>query len=271
MAQHVKINVIARLLNMSPDAIRFYEKKGIISPPREAGSHYREYSADEIRRLYDCANWTALGFTIREVEAMMHSLDRSEVAQLLDTREQALRDQLRDTQLALDKLLGYKNGMTLSDADLNQWKWIDSEACYFYCYGHHEELNEAMIFSPRYRPVMEHRNLFTCTVVISAGTLTDQTPDLDFGFTLPAAAAEEWHFQTEEPVRYLPARRCLRTVIQTEAVLHSRDLISLRTQLEIKYAAVSGDVICRVLSLDYDQGRQTRRYELWIPAEMTEE
>lgn len=41
MTQPVKINVIAKLLNMSPDAIRFYEKKGIINPPRDPESRYR--------------------------------------------------------------------------------------------------------------------------------------------------------------------------------------------------------------------------------------
>ena len=268
MTQPVKINVIAKLLNMSPDAIRFYEKKGIINPPRDPESRYREYSASEIRRLYDCANWTALGFTIREVETLMHTLTETEMSRLLEEREQALRHQLEDTQLALNKLSGYKQARALSPSMLMRWDWIDAPLSYFYCYSHHDELNEAMIFSPLYQPVMQYRNLFTCAVLAPVDLLEAQRSDFDFGFIVTAEAAARHGFQIQNPIRSLPGQKCLRTIIQTEAVIQSSDLLPLLTQLRQMQIQLKGDWICRVLSLDYDQGKQTRRYELWIPAEV---
>ena len=38
----------------SSDAIRFYEKKNIIIPERVVNNNYRQFTLDDIRRLYDC-------------------------------------------------------------------------------------------------------------------------------------------------------------------------------------------------------------------------
>ena len=63
-----RISTIAKLLCMSADAIRFFEKKKIIPPTRSPENNYRMYTLEDVRRLYDCCGFTAVGFSIREVE-----------------------------------------------------------------------------------------------------------------------------------------------------------------------------------------------------------
>lgn len=41
----------SRATGVSRDMIRFYEKKGILSPARNPGNHYREYGMHEIHQI----------------------------------------------------------------------------------------------------------------------------------------------------------------------------------------------------------------------------
>ena len=43
-----KISQIAKLLGLSSDTIRFYEKKGLVHPSENPDNQYREYDLDNI-------------------------------------------------------------------------------------------------------------------------------------------------------------------------------------------------------------------------------
>ena len=48
-----KISQIAKLLGLSSDTIRFYEKKGLVHPSVNPDNLYREYDLDNILELLD--------------------------------------------------------------------------------------------------------------------------------------------------------------------------------------------------------------------------
>lgn len=48
-----KISQIAKLLGLSSDTIRFYEKKGLVHPSVNPDNQYREYDLDNILELLD--------------------------------------------------------------------------------------------------------------------------------------------------------------------------------------------------------------------------
>ena len=65
------IGRVANALGLSIDTIRFYERQGLIAPPRRNFSGYRNYSEDVIDRLNFIGDAKRLGFTLKEIKELL--------------------------------------------------------------------------------------------------------------------------------------------------------------------------------------------------------
>lgn len=68
------INEMAELFGLSADTIRFYEKKGILSPSRNS-SGYRRFSDEEFCNLLDCKRYSGFGFTLQTIADYFNGID----------------------------------------------------------------------------------------------------------------------------------------------------------------------------------------------------
>ena len=48
----MKINQAAELAGITSKNIRFYEDQGLITPARDSGNGYRDYSMEDVEQLY---------------------------------------------------------------------------------------------------------------------------------------------------------------------------------------------------------------------------
>jgi DNA-binding transcriptional MerR regulator len=67
MARPLKIGEVARELGVSPDTLRHYERKGLLSRALRSHSGYRLYSRDVIEQVIRIRSALAIGFTIDEL------------------------------------------------------------------------------------------------------------------------------------------------------------------------------------------------------------
>lgn len=62
---------ICRILNITRETLRFYEKEGIISPEIDPVNRYRYYDDYQMYRIAECRRYQANEFSISEIKAMM--------------------------------------------------------------------------------------------------------------------------------------------------------------------------------------------------------
>ncbi|MEW2071764.1 MerR family transcriptional regulator [Streptomyces sp. NPDC007346] len=62
------IGEVARRSGVSARMLRHYESLGLVSPSGRTGSGYREYSGEDIRRIFHIESLRALGLSLREVK-----------------------------------------------------------------------------------------------------------------------------------------------------------------------------------------------------------
>jgi putative AdoMet-dependent methyltransferase len=67
----MRIQEIAQRLNITPRAIRLYEKKGLLAPERTADNGYRRYSEADAWRLQTIASLRGLGLSLEQIEALL--------------------------------------------------------------------------------------------------------------------------------------------------------------------------------------------------------
>lgn len=62
----MRIGEIAAATGVSVQAIRFYERRGLLNPPQRLASGYRNYSPEAIKTIEDIKQLQQVGFTLRE-------------------------------------------------------------------------------------------------------------------------------------------------------------------------------------------------------------
>ena len=66
-----KIGDVARILGISADLLRYYEKKGVVTPYKDAHNDYRYYDAWDINLLMDCLWFKNFGYSIEQIADMV--------------------------------------------------------------------------------------------------------------------------------------------------------------------------------------------------------
>jgi DNA-binding transcriptional MerR regulator len=86
--QPLRIGQVARLLGVSIDIVRSWDRNGLIDVPRDPVNGYRSYGAREISRLRVIRMLSRAGYSLAAILRMLIQLDRGETADLrraLDT------------------------------------------------------------------------------------------------------------------------------------------------------------------------------------------
>lgn len=76
-ADSLRIGVLASRTGVSVEALRYYEKRGLVRPVARRGSGYREYGADSVRVVLFIKRAQALGFSLAEVEELVRLRERA--------------------------------------------------------------------------------------------------------------------------------------------------------------------------------------------------
>jgi DNA-binding transcriptional MerR regulator len=67
----LKIGDVARRAELSIDAVRFYEREGLLGRVRRSTAGQRQYDDEAVRRLAFVRRATALGFSLAEVKSLL--------------------------------------------------------------------------------------------------------------------------------------------------------------------------------------------------------
>ena len=81
----MKIGEVARDAGIGIDAVRFYERQGLIPAPARRPSGYRDYSPDVVLSLRFVRRAKDLGFSLKEIRELL-SLERDEGATAADVK-----------------------------------------------------------------------------------------------------------------------------------------------------------------------------------------
>jgi DNA-binding transcriptional MerR regulator len=72
----LRIGALANASRLTPDAIRFYERQGLLSRPARSAGGFRQYEAATLDRLRFIKQAQAHGLTLREVRDLIGSQGR---------------------------------------------------------------------------------------------------------------------------------------------------------------------------------------------------
>ncbi len=96
-----RIGEVSKILGISPDLLRYYERKGVVKPEKHDGNDYRYYDAWDINFLLDCLWFKNMGFSIEQTAKIVHIEGLDKLNGMLEANEDRLREEIKRSQLLL--------------------------------------------------------------------------------------------------------------------------------------------------------------------------
>lgn len=97
------IGTLAKRAGVRIDTVRYYEKNGLLTPRSRLASGYRRYGEIEVARLRFIRRAQALGFSLKEVSALLSLSAQKDVARVKKSA-QAKLDDVNERITALEKV-----------------------------------------------------------------------------------------------------------------------------------------------------------------------
>ena len=103
------IKEVSKMYNLSPDNLRFYEKKGLIGPVKKTSGGIRDYEEDDLKRIefIKCMRSAEIPvIVLKEYVDLFSAGDETikERRKLLEEQKHILEDKIAKMQEAYEKL-----------------------------------------------------------------------------------------------------------------------------------------------------------------------
>lgn len=105
----MKIGEAAAASGCHIETIRYYERIGLLPRPSRTGSGYRDYAADDVRRLHFINRGRELGFSLEEIRSLLQlsddpKLSCAEVDQIARLHLTEIQQRMRELKRMADEL-----------------------------------------------------------------------------------------------------------------------------------------------------------------------
>lgn len=113
----MKVSELAKILNITPDTVRFYTRNGLLTPIKNDINGYKSYSSKEQKRLSFILSARQLGFSVNDITQILAEADQGHTACSLV--RQLIEQKLIETEQQFQQTLALRNRLTLA---INDWQ-----------------------------------------------------------------------------------------------------------------------------------------------------
>lgn len=207
--ERYKIGDVAKILGISPDLLRYYEKKGVVKPTKDAHNDYRYYDFWDINFLLDCLWFKNFGFSIEQISEMVRIPSADELSELFEKKEDELRASIAHAQLLLARSEEYRQDIRKISQLLGKCELAPSPAFVRYI----NRYTDSYDTSPALQKLShDWLNLMPfvhrCFEISELDLKRGYGNDYKWGLSLTMDYVEKLHVSTEPPVSHVPACAC---------------------------------------------------------------
>ena len=105
----MRTSEVATQAQVNTQTLRYYERRGLLPEPKRTRSGYRAYTADAVRVVRFIKRAQQLGFTLDDIEDLLHLADGGP-AYCEEARTMA-RTRITDLQRRIDELVGMRDAL----------------------------------------------------------------------------------------------------------------------------------------------------------------
>lgn len=231
MKKQYTIHDVAALLGISADAIRLYEKEGLVSPLRDPKNGYRYYEYDQIHRIMGISLYRQLDVGIAEIRELLADQTFPEICAHFEDYIAQSEQEIVCLQNRVKKLMFMKGHLESLNEGLNTYEIKTLPACYILYHQDHTERLYHEIQKLITSPVFSFGNF--CYVLRREEGERYSSHELEFVVREPMIGLTPWG----KDASALPVRESCRCLYTVKCTL---DQASWHIQEMLDYAEANG-------------------------------
>lgn len=117
----MRIGEIAEKTGLNISNIRFYERKGLLSPGREEDSKYRDYTEEDVIRIKQILLYRKMGISIETIFLLLNN--KANIEDILLRQQESIKDEILNLKgsLTLCEMMLDKGCDNMSQDQLNEY------------------------------------------------------------------------------------------------------------------------------------------------------
>ena len=265
-----QIGQVAKLLDISAQGLRLYEKEGIVLPNREE-SGYRTYTRLDITSLLRARSYQKYGFSLQQVKELINTDDIHYLHDEYLNHEEVLRKSILMQQLEL-KRLTYTRQL-INTFPENLWKIQIEERPALYRFEY--MCDDHLLIDEKQYPILQkwisYAPLAFSSVRNDWKALENKKDIYYSGIAILKEDAEALEInELIEQADYLKSLPCLTTIVQVKDEKHLPFdyLDHVFKYIHDNQIKVIGDPISESIISYNKQNNYTRIRKIWIPIQI---
>jgi len=262
-----KIGDVAKILGISPDIIRYYEEKGVVSPTKDPHNNYRYYDTWDINYLIDCLWYKNFGFGIEEIAGMVSECSYDSLVGRLEDKSEEILASIQRQEMLLQRIRMFSERLAntisyLGKCDLRQShefvRYLNRRNFAYEDYPGLADISRQwlkyMPFSRRYFEIPEDN-------------LAGGRDDYAWGFSLGMQYVEDFGVEIKPPVEFMSSRLCVHSAfkITGENKFSARHIDYMIDYANENNLSVSGCAFGNLACSVVEDGEPTGYFEVWLP------
>lgn len=261
------IGELAKILGITAETIRYYERKNIIQPIHKEDSGYRYYTTWDLHMIIRARCYLGFGFTIEQTAEILKKENIEQIDDVLKEQEEIIQKNIIYQMNLLKKLRN--NRALIHDAknNINQLSIktspgiyrIDTQKCYTISLTKQEQ-KELYEFCQKV-PFIFSTALFTQENIEKHNT------DFYFGVGIEEEFAKLLQVKETEYVQYYPPRLCLYMCVSSRSsqFLTYHVLKPAFDYMKENNLKLDGDIITQIVSMCKPEDEYFNWHNIWIP------
>jgi len=264
-----KIGDVAKLLGITPEAIRFYEEQGIISPTKIKSSGYRYYDVWDIHVLIRARAYRQYGYSLSEAAELINHYAVPEIVSSLSQKEADIEKAITWNLNLLKHIRQMQSCVTQAAADVDKYRLDYRPPMYRFQAQNGYELLTDSGKRQLYNSWIEKVPFVFPSFLFERSTFTTGDPRFSYGYGVDEEYADFLDIHQSDDVDFFPSCLCVYTTLVTHSdiVLTPQSLTPTIDYMRSQGYKLSGDIVSRVVLMNKIADEYFAWNQLWLPIE----
>lgn len=183
----ISISALSIAYGLTPEALRYYEEKGLLSPERTPASGFRKFSMTDVQVLGIIKSLQRQGFSLDEIKRVLKTgLSMDELIVMMDNKRSQLREQMSMVSGILFRLTECTDLLRDSSRLLMKPRLCQGTAAYLIDFDSVSALWKSVPDMPLLKELIEALPLSSYCSIIPLARLEGESVPLRIGICAPA-------------------------------------------------------------------------------------
>ena len=189
----ISISALSVAYGLTPEAIRFYEEKGLLMPERAGAGGFRRFSLNDVQRIGFIKSYQRQGFSLDEIKYILTECPQDALISMMDEKRAQLREQLTLTRAIYDGMTACTDLLRDHERLVLKPRLAEGSAAYITDFDSTAELFSSIDSHPALKDLIEALPLTSYCSVLPLKLLEGEQTPIRIGICAPVEYAAAIH------------------------------------------------------------------------------